>query len=82
MKAGKNDSPVAIFTIDHNCACLNSALVRCLLDAAFRAIDHVPCFLLDRLLSFLRAFQQLNPKQYLTPCLFPGPAEAQFPDMD
>lgn len=45
MKAGKtNDSPVAIFTIDHNYICLNSALAKCLLDAAVRAIDHVPQF--------------------------------------
>lgn len=45
MKAGKkNDSPVAIFTIGHNYICLNSALAKCLLDAAFRAIDHVPHF--------------------------------------
>lgn len=43
MKAGKkNDSPVAVFTINY--ICLNSALAKCLLDAAFRATDHVPHF--------------------------------------
>lgn len=49
MKAGKkNDSPVAIFIMDHNYICLHSALAKRLLDAAFRAIDHVPHFSPDR----------------------------------
>ena len=86
MKAGKtNDSHVAIFTIDNNYICLNAALAKCLLDAAFKTTDPVPYGLWDRLLSFSRAFQQLptDTQQYLTPRLCPGPTgNSDFPDRD
>lgn len=66
MKAGKkNDSPVVIFTINCSFTCLNSALAKYLLAAAFKLTDHVPHFLPDRLWGSPRAIQQPNTKQYI-----------------
>lgn len=47
---------------DRNYICVNSALARCLLCAAFKATGHRPRFPLDRLPGFLGAFQQLSTK--------------------
>lgn len=63
MKARKmNDSPDAIFTIDHNHIYLNSALAKCLLRAAFKSTDHVPCFLPDRSWGSLEPSSSWIPK--------------------
>lgn len=82
METGENDSPAAILAIDHNYTCLNSSLPKCLLGAASRATDHIPCFTQHELLGSPRAFQQLSAIQCL-PLPVPRPTwKSDFPDTD